>query len=826
MACGTSLGASTDRSLRKIVTALFCDLVGSTSLGEGHDPELLRPVLERYFAEMRGCVERHGGHVEKFIGDAVVAVFGIPNAHEDDGLRAVRAAVEMQERLAGFHLTGPIPLAIRIGVTTGEVLLPGDGLPIIGDAMNTASRLQSAAEPGDVLIGEPTWRLVRDDVVAEELGPVSVRGKAEPVTAWRVVDVRPGTGPTGTLFVGRHRHMRLLEAALEDAIEARRCVSVTVLAPPGVGKSRLAEAFAEEVRDRATVLVGQTPAYGEGITFAPLVEMLGQAAGRPSGEAEDVAAGLRELLASQPDGTSVGERLAQFLGVGDALGADTAWALRRLLEVLALERPLVVMLEDAHWGEAPMLELVGAALERAHGPVLFVCLARPELLEQHPTWASGRPRASTTTLPPLQQEDARRVAEALLGSQAPRRVVDRVCDAAEGNPLYLEQLIAMMSDLGLLVDGEWMGASDAEVEIPETLQALLAARLDRLDPVSRLILERACIEGRRFRIAAVRALAPELSPAEVESRMASLSRGDLVHPEDGTGERWRFAHALVLEATYRSISKVLRADLHEQLADWLAAEDADQTDVDESVARHLERALQLREELGMRDAMAELEIRAGALFAAAGSRAFAALDFITSGDLLGRAANLLPDLDPRRLDLLPNLGVALTETGRPEETDALLSKAVEQSRAVGSERNALRATIQLLSNRVYRSPTGTEIDAAVTEAEAASDALEALDDQTGLAEAAIAIEYLEYMQGRIARQHEWSFRALGHAFTAGRPREAGQAAADIVGSAVDGPLPFGGVQVHRGGATVPVRSADLGGDRARHDRRGSSRRRR
>jgi tetratricopeptide (TPR) repeat protein len=349
----------------------------------------------------------------------------------------------------------------------------------------------------------------------------------------------------------------------------------------------------------------------------------------------------------------------------------------------------------------------------------------------------------------------------------------------------------MLTDQGLLADGCWVGSSDVEVEIPASLQALLAARLDRLDPVPRLVLERASIEGRRFRTAALRALASEVAPDDIEIAIASLDRSGLVQPEDEAGGRWRFAHALVLEAAYRGLSKGQRAELHELLAHWLLEEDADRPDVSESVARHLERALRLREELGVRDERsAALSLRAGELFAAAGLRAFAALDLITSRDLLGRAAVLLPVSDPRRLDMLPNLGVALTETGRPEETETLLSEAVEQSRAAGSERDALRATIQLLSNRVYRSPTTAEIDVAVTQAERAHDALYAMADDVGITEAAIALEYLEFMRGRVARQHEWSIRALHHGLAAGRFRESAQAAADVVGSAAVGPLPF------------------------------------
>jgi class 3 adenylate cyclase/tetratricopeptide (TPR) repeat protein len=790
--CATPLGASaTSPAFRRIVTALFCDLVGSTTLAEQHDPEVLRPILDGYFTEMRSAVERHGGRVEKFIGDAVVAIFGLPVAHEDDALRAVRTGMEMQERMQTLNGASPIPLAARIGITTGEVLVPGDGNPIIGDAMNTASRLQSGASPGSMLIGETTWRLVRDAVVAEAVEPLNAKGKAEPVPAWRVLEVHPAAARIETPLVGRDRPLRVLNEALEDAIDDQACVLVTVLASPGVGKSRLATAFANAVRERAMVLVGQTPSYGEGVTFAPLVELLSQAAGRPDGDAESVAAALRERLVTQPDGPAVGDRIAQILGVGEALGSDASWAVRRLLEVLAAEQPLVVVLEDVHWAEPPMLDLADSVIERVHGPVLFLCLARPELFEQRPTWAAGKPRAITTTLPPLSPEDARRVAELLLGPQAPAPVVDRVCQTAEGNPLYLEQLTAMLADQGLLVDGRWAGSEDADVEIPATLQALLAARLDRLDSTPRLVLERASVEGRRFRIAALRALVPDLGPEDVESAIASLERRGLVQPEDEAGGRWRFAHALVLEAAYRGLPKELRADLHEGLADWMIEEDADQSDVDESVARHLERALHLREELGARDERSVvLSERTGELFATAGLRAFAALDYITSRDLLGRAAALLPERSLRRFDLIPNLGAALADSGRTEEAEALLSEAVDQARAAGSERDALRATVQLLSNRVYRSPTDAEIESAVVEARSAADAFEVLDDDVGLTEAAVANSYLEEARGRVAEAHEWTTRALRHALAAGRPREATQAAGDLFGLSTFGPLPF------------------------------------
>jgi hypothetical protein len=436
-----------------------------------------------------------------------------------------------------------------------------------------------------------------------------------------------------------------------------------------------------------------------------------------------------------------------------------------------------------------MLDIVDAVVDRFHGPLLLLCLARPELLDRRPTWAAGKPRTVTTTLPPLGPLDTRRLAEALL-ADAPVSLIDRVCETAEGNPLFLEQLTAMLIFRGSLVHGRWRGAGEGEIEIPSTIQALLAARIDDLDRSARTILEHASVEGRRFRVAAVRALAGDIVDELLDQSLVSLERGGLIHPEDEAAGRWRFAHALIAEAAYRGISKELRADLHERLASWLIAEDAEQPDVDEFAARHLERAFHLREELGIRDeASRALAERAGVLFAEAGARAFAGVDLLAARDLLGRAARLLPEDSPRRLDLLPNLGVALTETGRPEETEALLTAAVEQAGST-SDAAALRAKVQLLANRVYRSPTQPEVEAAASEAHEAAEALQALGDVAGLAEAAIAIEYLGWMRGDLDEHRVWAMQGLRHGLAAGRPREAAQGAADTVLSTAFGPTPF------------------------------------
>ena len=415
LACGAPLApSSTDR---RLVTALFCDLVGSTQIGERLDPEVLRRILDRYHASMREAIERHGGVVEKFIGDAVVGVFGIPVTHEDDALRAARAALEMRDELPALRAELEMDLDVRIGLQSGEAvadLATATQGRVAADVFNTSARLQSAAAPGSILVGEETAKLLGNAADLARVEPLELKGKEAGVPAFELRGVGPGRTIADRPLVGRERQLAALRLGLEDAIEADAPVLVTILAPPGVGKSRLGRAFIEAIEGSATVLVGQTPAYGEGVTFAPLVEMLTAASGDRVGSSAAVAERLRARMAGASDGNAVADRLAQLLGVGEASGADTAWAVRRLLETIAAERPLVLVLDDAHAAEEAMLDLLEAVLDRLHAAALVVFLARPDLLEARPTWAGGRPRAVTATLPPLTDEESRALAAMLL----------------------------------------------------------------------------------------------------------------------------------------------------------------------------------------------------------------------------------------------------------------------------------------------------------------------------------------------------------------------------------------------------------------------------
>ena len=390
--------------VRKVVTIVFSDVVGSTRLGERLDPELLRAVMSRYFDAMQGTLERHGGTVEKFIGDAIMAVFGLPTLHEDDALRAVRAAVDMRAALvelnAELEQDHGVRIEMRTGVNTGEVVT-GDAVTAqklaTGDAVNVAARLEQAAGAGEILIGEATHRLVAGSVRAEPLEALELAGKTDVVQAWRVHEVLPDTArPTATPLVGREGELALLTTAFELARSERACKLTTVVGPPGIGKSRLTRELTETVAAR--VAVGRCLAYGEAITYAALVEIVEQL-----GDVE-------QRLAHEDDGAAIWDRISVALGSSSQRVSpeEIAWAFRKLFEAVGRDQPLVVVVDDIHWGEPTLLDLLEYVVGFASGaPILLVCLARPDLFDSRPSWAAPRPNASVVSLDPLTDDETR-----------------------------------------------------------------------------------------------------------------------------------------------------------------------------------------------------------------------------------------------------------------------------------------------------------------------------------------------------------------------------------------------------------------------------------
>ena len=648
-ACGSALLESAPvRQTRKVVTALFCDVTGSTALGEELDPEVLRGVMNRYFAEIRATIERHGGTVEKFIGDAVMAVFGIPRLHEDDALRAVRAAAEIRDRLPQVAADTGVALRFRTGVNTGPVLV-GEGENLaIGDPVNVAARLEQAAEPGEIVLGAETLRLVRDAVEVEALQPLSLKGKSEPVPAFRLVRVDPAApGVARHLdvpLVGRERELRVLGQAWDSTVEESGCHLFTLLGAAGVGKSRLVAELLFALGDGATVLRGRCLHYGEGITFWPLVEAL-----LPVGEP---ARRVLELLDTG----------------GSATPEELFWEVRRLLESVASERPTVLHLDDLQWAEPMLFDLLDHVADLSRGaPILLLYTARPELLEERPGWGGGKLNATTVLLEPLGVAES----EALLdqlgdGLDAGARA--RVIAASEGNPLFLEEITTLARERGI-------------VEVPPTVQALLAARLERLAVEERELLERGAVEGEVFHRLAVRALAGESLAAEVESRLAGLVRKELIrpHPPQLAGDdAFRFRHLLIRDAAYDGLPKATRAELHERFALWLEQHATGLLEVDEIAGWHLEQAVRYTQELG-RDVEPELARGAAEHLFAAGLRARHRSDLAAAGNLLERAHAIAPEGDRLRVRIGVELAEELIVAGELSRADELLSAGEQHS---------------------------------------------------------------------------------------------------------------------------------------------------
>jgi class 3 adenylate cyclase len=479
---------------RKIVTIVFSDVIGSTELGERLDPEALRRIMERYFSEMRTILERHGGTVEKFIGDAVVAAFGIPVTHEDDALRAIRAAVEMGTRLQElneeFARRRGVTLTVRTGINTGEVVAgdPGEGqFYASGDAVNVAARLEGAADPGEILLGEQTYRLVPNAVLVEAIQPLKLKGKSEPVPAYRLLGVIEDAPALArrldTPFVGREQELAHLLACFERAVTHQTPVLVTVLGSAGIGKTRLASEFARMVEQQAQVLQGRCLSYGEGITYWPLQESLRAVPARPPGAPDPERAMSRE---------------------------ERFWAYRKLFEALAREYPLVLLVEDIHWAEPTLLDLVEQMVSWTHDAAIMVlCLARPEILNNRPSWPGEH-----LEVDPLSERDSEALAEALpVALEAQVRA--RAIAIAEGNPLFLEQMLALAAEV-----------NGGQIRLPHTLQALLTARLDRLEEDERRVLESAAVVGKEFWLGALFHLSPFES--EVSTLLQQLVRSRLL----------------------------------------------------------------------------------------------------------------------------------------------------------------------------------------------------------------------------------------------------------------------------------------------------------
>jgi class 3 adenylate cyclase/tetratricopeptide (TPR) repeat protein len=769
-ACGSPLPAAgpAAASARKTVTVLFCDVADSTVLGERLDPESLRRVMARWFDSMRAVLERHGGTVEKFIGDAVMAVFGVPQLHEDDALRAARAAADMRAALAQLNEEVAqdfgVELHMRIGINTGEVVA-GDASTghtlVTGDAVNTAKRLEQAARTGEILVGSATQRLVANAAVLEPREALTAKGKREPIEAFTLLAVIEGApGYARRLdvpLVGRRAELAALREAFAGTVRERRCRLLTVIGPAGIGKSRLAAELAAAVRREALFLSGRCLPYGDGITFLPLRQVVREAGG---------LTGIKLALGDAEDLDLVVDRIRGAIAADSTpiSAEETFWAVRRAFEALARRRPLVVCVEDIHWAEPTLLDLLQyVAGWTTDAPVLVLCLARPELLEEHPSWAVA-PQASSLVLGPLSDPESEELLDALvvewpLDAGARRRIAE----AAEGNPLYVEQLVAMLAE---------NGGIDL---IPPTIHSLLAARLDRLSREERVVLERAAVAGKEFWRSAVAELSPEGERPDVAARLLALVRKDLIVPEASGAARddlFRFRHVLIRDAAYAGIPKELRAGLHERFAARLERTAGEHfAEVEELVGYHLEQAYYYRQQLGPLDDSAQRTgTRAGELLARAGRRASARGDAPAAVSLLTRGAALLPDRAEDRLTALSELASALIRTGDFSRAESVLDEALERAAAAGNKQLELRTLIEREFFRTFTNPN-VSMSEIVSVAEAAIPLLEELGDELGVAKAWWLLSEAHVISSSWGARAAALERALEHARKAEDRRE-------------------------------------------------------
>jgi DNA-binding SARP family transcriptional activator/class 3 adenylate cyclase len=757
---------------RRLVSIVFADLVGSTGLGERLDPESMHALLDRYTAVCGDVIERHGGSVEGFIGDAVVGVFGLETLHEDDALRAVRAAVEMRE--AGAALSAELErergvgIAMKFGVESGEVFLRAGARRspfAAGDAFNVASRLEGQAPEGEILLGENTYALVQEFVRAEPLEPLALKGRAAKVEAWRLVGLEPEQRERrapASPFVNRAGELEVLREAFARVRDDRACRAVTVIGPAGIGKSRLVEELLTEVGDEARVAVGRCHSYGEDVAYRPLAEIVGQLGG------SDPRAGVEQLLVGEEGAARL---VLGAIGLADAAAQpdEAQWAVRRLLERAAAERPLLVIFDDVHWADPTLLDLLDylVAFSGEH-PILLACLARPDFVETRPGWVTPQPNRSLMVVDALPHSEALELVE---GAGAAGDAAARIVETAEGNPLFLEQLVAV-------------GADEADA-LPSSIQAVLAARIDRLAAGERAVLELASVQGRSFHVGAVDELLEEDEP-RTATHLVSLVRQQLIRSDrsDLPGQdAFRFAHALIREAAYNGLAKERRATLHERFARWLERTPGAQ---EETIGFHLAEAHRLLTELGLAgERERALAASAAERLESAGDVALQRGDARTGARLLERAAALMGPDDPARAPLLPRLGAALLDAGRLADADSVLTEAV----GTAPEGSPLAARAQVEQQLVrLQAGTGSACDDVVA---SALSVLEADGDELGQYRALWLRALRAWIEGRCADADEAIRRAAEHA------RRAGDQAAlfELLGwqasAALFGPTPVG-----------------------------------
>jgi DNA-binding SARP family transcriptional activator len=755
--------------IRKPVTVLRVGIAVSAVDGE-LDPESQSSLGDRYLDGILAVVNRHGGTVQELTPETVAAVFGVPQSFENDAVRAVRAAADVRSVLeragGGLERDRGVRLDFSAGVETGEVIVrpqQHEAAVLVGSAPRLARRLEQAASPGQLLLGPTTYSLVRDAVQVEEGPPIGQATPGAPTRSWRLVLVN--SGMPGRLrrpdapMVGRSRELTLLTQLFERTLADRTCHMVTVIGPAGIGKSRLVHELLADADARATVLHGRCLDYGDGITFWPIAEMARQAVSADEAATPvEVRAGIANLLAEDRSAQRVAGQIAGLLGLTDGTppADELPWAFRKLLEALARQRPLVVVLDDLHWAEPALLDLVEHLADFTRGvPLLLVCVARPDLFEVRSGWGGGKMNATSILLEPLNGPDCAQLVDNLLGpGTLPAAVRTRLSEAADGNPLFAEELVAVLIEDGVLVesDGSWRATADlAALPIPPTISALLTARLDLLGVGERGTIERASIVGKEFSREAVIALSPASARAFVDAHLQGLTRKELIRPDRSSPagqDAYHFRHLLIRDAAYASLPKLRRAELHLRFADWLEAGDGDHPgDAEEIGAYHLEQACRYRQELDVADLA--LVHRAANRLTAAGQRASDRWDHQAATSLLTRARALLPADSPAGLELLPGIIANLGYQGRLRQARELAGEGIELARIRGERR--LEAKMRIEQQLLTWTNAGSwAADEAHYELQQALPLFEQANDARGLAAARLLVARLEMLLLRCA----------------------------------------------------------------------------
>ena len=792
------------REARKTVTAVFFAITTSSEQGDRLDPEALRHVTARAFDELQDAVERHGGTVETITAAGLSAVFGLPAVHEDDALRALRAADEARTRLTGLAeqlaATHPVRLAVTIGVSTGEVVTGGSKRSqprATGEPLTASARFGQAGDLGEIVVDEATRRVARHAAIVE---PATVGLER----VFRVVELELGgdgrraTGRFDSEMVGRERERRRLLDAFEQATSDRSCQLFTIVGPAGVGKSRLVREVLRDVSGQATVATGRCLPYGEGITYWPVLEVVKDLAGLDDADTpEQTRFRLAALLEGVDERDRVAERVAQTIGSSTEVAAvdESSRAVRTLFAAVASQRPLVVVFDDIHWGETTFLDLVEEIAEKSRdAPLLLLCMARPELIDVRPGWGGGKLNATSVLLEPLSDTECGRLIENLVGeTELAAEVQSRIAESAEGNPLFVEEMISMLVDDGLLVreDGRWAATRDlGRVPVPPTIQALLAARLDQLDSEERATIEAAAVEGQVFHQGSIAMLTP--AAASVSESLDALVRKELVRPGPPvfSGERaFRFRHLLIRDAAYEAIPKQARAGLHERHVRWLEAKAGERSgEYDEIIGYHLEQAFRYHADLGTLDGDSQaLGRRAAERLGTAGRRAFLRSDALAGVNLISRAVAMLSPADPLRVDLVPNVRAVQGITDLTW-ADRVLTEAIEAAATTGDRQLAAHALVQRGFLRLFN---GAEVTPGelIDVSKRAIAAFDELHDELGLARAWRLVAQAHYLDRDMQSCAEASERALEHVRRAGDRFEEREIVEWLVIALLLGPAP-------------------------------------